>query len=331
MCQYSARDGYPTEYHHIHYGKLSMGGAGLLIVEATGVTLQGRISPHCLSFHEDAQIEHYKRIVDYAHAQGTVIGIQLGHAGRKASTPAPFAGRAPTITEGPEAWEIVGPSALPYGPDWGTPHALTIEEIHEIQRDFVAAALRAEKAGFDLIEIHGAHGYLIHNFLSPVSNQRTDEYGGSFENRARFVLETVEKMRAAWSKPLFIRISATDFLEEGGWTVDDAVELSRKFKDLGIDVVHVSAGGNISVRIDVKPGYQVPYSERVKKEAGVLTVAVGLITEPKQAEQILQDGQADFVGVARQHLRDYSWTFTAAKEFNIQLNFIPQYAWCIGK
>lgn len=331
MCQYSARVGYPTEYHHIHYGKLSMGGAGLIIVEATGVTLQGRISPFCLSFHEDGQIEHYKRIVDFAHSQGTLIGIQIGHAGRKASTPAPFSGRAPTILEGPDAWEVVGPSAIPYAAEWGIPHELTIQEIHQIQDEFVAATIRAEKAGFDMIEIHGAHGYLIHNFLSPVSNHRTDEYGGSFENRARFVLETVEKVRAAWSKPLFVRISATDFLEQGGWTVDDAVELSRKFKALGVDVVHVSAGGNISVRIDVKPGYQVPYSERVRNEAEIPTVAVGLITEPKQAEQILQEGKADFIGVARQHLRDYAFTFTAAKEFNLHPHFIPQYAWCIGK
>ena len=303
-----------------------------MIVEATGVTLQGRISPYCLSFHEDAQIPHFKRIVDYAHSQGTVIGIQLGHAGRKASTPAPFSGRAPTITEGPEAWEIVAPSAIPYGPEWGTPHELTVEEIHDIQREFVAAALRAEKAGFDVIELHGAHGYLIHNFLSPISNQRTDEYGGSFENRARFVLETVEKVRAVWSKPLFVRISATDFLPEGqGWDVDEAVELSRHFKKLGVDVVHVSAGGNAPVRIDTKPGYQVPFSERIRKEVNIPTIAVGLITEPKHAEQILQDNQADYVGIARQHLRDYAFTYTAAKEFNLHPYFIPQYSWCIDR
>lgn len=331
MCMYSARDGYTTDYHLIHYGKLAMGGAGLIIVEATGVRLDGRISSFCLSLHEDGQIESLKRIVDYCHAVGSHIGIQLAHAGRKASTPPAFV-RGPTITEGPDAWPIIGPSSVPFASDWAVPKEMTIEEIHQLQNDWIAATIRAEKAGFDVLEIHSAHGYLFHSFLSPHSNKRTDQYGGSFENRARFLVETVEKIRAIWSKPLFVRVSATDFLEEGGWTVDDTVQLAKLLKTLGVDAMDISSGGNAGgVFMDVKPGYQVPFAERVKKEAGIITKAVGLITNAKQAEQILQDGQADLIGIARQHLRDSNFTINAAREFGLHPNFIPQYQWCIGK
>lgn len=331
MCMYSARGGYVTDYHLIHYGKLAMGGAGLIMVEATGVRLDGRISSFCLSLHEDGQIEGLKRIVDYCHAQGSVIGIQLAHAGRKGSTPPAF-GRGPTITEGPDAWPVIGASPIPFAPDWAVPKELTIEEIHDLQTAWVAATLRAEMAGFDVLEIHSAHGYLFHSFLSPHSNKRTDQYGGSFENRARFLVETVEKIRAIWSKPLFVRVSATDYLDQGGWEVDDTVQLAKVLKELGVDVMDISSGGNAGgVFMDSKPGYQVPFAERVKKESGIITNAVGLIIDAKHAEQILQEGKADLIGVGRQHLREDNFTINAARQLGLQPNLIPQYQWCVGK
>lgn len=308
-----------------------MGGAGLIFVEATGVRLDGRISSFCLSLHEDAQIEPMKRIVDYCHSVGSVIGIQLAHAGRKASTPPAFV-RGATITEGPQSWPIIAPSSVPFASDWAVPKEMSVEEIHDLQKSWVEAAIRSDKAGYDVLEIHSAHGYLFHSFLSPHSNKRTDNYGGSFENRARFLVETVEKVRAVWSKPLFVRVSATDFLEEAGWTIEDTVQLAKVLKALGVDAMDISSGGNAGgVFMDVKPGYQVPFAERVKKEAGIITEAVGLITSAKHAEQILQEGHADLIGIGRQSLRDSNFPILAARELGMHPNFIPQYQWCIGK
>lgn len=329
MCMYSAnRDGTASDYHFVHYGKMAMGGPGLMFIEAAGVMAEGRLTTNCCSIHTDDHIPGYKRIVDYAHAHGTAIAMQLAHSGRKGSTPPPFTGRAPTITSGPDSWQVVGPSAIPYEDDWATPKELTIDEMKAIQEKWVDAAKRCDAAGFDVIEIHAAHGYLFHNFLSPVSNTRTDEYGGNFDNRIRYLIETVEKVRAVWTKPLFVRLSATDYLESGGWTVDDTVEVSRRLKDVGADVIDVSSGGNKgAVFMDIGPGYQVPFAERVKKEAGILTEAVGLITNAVQAEQILQEGKADLIGVARQMLRDPSFPLTAAIDLGLKPHDIPQLNW----
>lgn len=329
MCMYSAhRDGTASDYHFVHYGKMAMGGPGLMFVEGTGVVPDGRLTAHCLTICSDENVAAFKKITDFAHAYGTPVAIQLAHSGRKGSTKPPFTGRTPSITEGPDSWEVIGPSAIPYGEEWATPRALTVDEIKTIQQEWVDAAKRSEEAGFDVIEVHAAHGYLFHNFLSPISNHRTDEYGGSFDNRARFVIETVEKIRAIWTKPLFVRISATDYLPEGGWTVDDSVELARRLKQVGVDVIDVSSGGNCgSVILDLGPGYQVPFAERVKKETGILTEAVGLITKASQAEQILQEGKADFIGVARQILRDPSFPINAALELGLKPHEIPQLNW----
>lgn len=334
MCMYSAdREGKATDYHFVHYGKLAMGGAGLMFVEGTGVDLQGRLTTHCLTIHSDEHIKGLKKIVDYAHAYGTPVAIQLAHSGRKGSTLPPFTGRWPSVTEGPDSWPVVGPSAIPYGDEWATPLALTIDEIKAKQEAFVDATKRSEAVGFDVVEIHAAHGFLLHNFLSPISNHRTDEYGGSFENRVRFLMETVEKVRAIWKKPLFVRLSATDYLEEGGWTVDDTVAVSKLLKEAGVDVIDVSSGGNSGDVLfnDLPPGYQVPFAERVKKEVGILTEAVGLITKASHAEEILQEGKADFIGVARQALRDPSFAITAAADLGLSPHDIPQLHWGLAK
>ncbi|MER5946712.1 NADH:flavin oxidoreductase/NADH oxidase [Streptomyces sp. NPDC001904] len=333
MCQYSAAaegplTGAPTDWHFQHYGARAAGGTGLIIVEATGVSPEGRISPYDLGIWNDAQVEAFRRITAFLKSQNTTPGIQLGHAGRKASTDRPWLGGAPV---GPEAhgWQAVAPSAVAFDEQHPVPAELTVDGIKEIVREFAAAARRSLDAGFEVVEIHGAHGYLIGQFLSPHSNKRTDEYGGSYENRTRFALEVTDAVRAVWPEelPVFFRISATDWLDgQEGWTADDTVRFTAELKEHGVDLVDVSTGGNASgVRIPVGPGYQVPFAARVRNEAGVPAAAVGLITEVQQAEKILVDGEADAVLLGRELLRDPSFARHAARELGADVHVPDQY------
>ncbi|SHG39052.1 NADPH dehydrogenase NamA [Chryseobacterium vrystaatense] len=301
MCMYSCEDGMANDFHFVHYGSRSQGGTGLIMVEATGVEPRGRITNHCMGIWNDQQAEELKKIVDFVHSRSeSKIGIQLAHAGRKGST---WNNLQIPLEEG---WETLAPSALPYHPSERIPHVLTVEEIREQVKNFKEAAKRAVKAGFDIIEIHGAHGYLIHQFLSPLSNIRTDEYGGSFENRIRFLLEIVDGINEELDgdTALFVRISGTEYAENG-WGLNESVELAKVLKEHAVDLVDVSSGGNIhGAKISVFDGYQVPFSSQVRREAGVKTGAVGLITTPDQAEEILQKGDADLIFVAREILRN---------------------------
>jgi 2,4-dienoyl-CoA reductase-like NADH-dependent reductase (Old Yellow Enzyme family) len=315
MCMYSSVDGFANDWHLVHLGARAAGGAGLVIVEATAVEPRGRITPDDMGLWLDAQIAPLARIVEFVEKQGAVPGIQIAHAGRKASKSRPWEGDQ-TLPPGSErGWQVVGPSPLPFQEGWQTPHELTLEEIREIQQAFRATANRALQAGFRVLEIHGAHGYLINNFLSPLSNQRKDQYGGSFQNRTRFLLETVKCVREVWPEhlPLFVRLSATDWAEKG-WTVEDSVELAKLLKPEGVDLIDCSSGGNTpKAVIPVGPGYQVPLAEKVKRESGVATAAVGMISEPFQADQIIRNGQADLVLLAREFLREPNWPLRAAK------------------
>ncbi|MEU9329112.1 NADH:flavin oxidoreductase/NADH oxidase [Streptomyces canus] len=332
MCQYSAapdgpETGAPNDWHFAHYAARAAGGTGLIIVEATGVSPEGRISPYDLGIWNDTQVEAFRRITRFLVSQGTVPGIQLAHAGRKASTDQPWKGGAPLA---PDAlgWQPLGPSALAYDTKHPVPAELTADHITEVVGQFADAARRALAAGFEVAEIHGAHGYLIGNFLSPHSNHRTDEYGGSYENRTRFALEVVDAVRQVWpdDKPLFFRISATDWLEEGGWTPDDTVRFARDLQAHGIDLLDVSTGGNASsVRIPVGPGYQIPFAARVKAETTLPVAAVGLITETGQAEKILSNGEADAVLLGRELLRNPSWARHAARELGGEVRVPEQY------
>jgi 2,4-dienoyl-CoA reductase-like NADH-dependent reductase (Old Yellow Enzyme family) len=320
MCQYAATNGVPDDYHLVHYGSRSSGGPGLLIVEATGVSLRGRISYGCTTIHTDEHTKAWKRITEFAKRNGTPIGIQIAHAGRKASCHRPWEGDN-SITDD-TAWLTEAPSALAFGPGIEhTPHALTVDEIKEIVTQFSDAARRAVEAGFDLIEIHNAHGYLLHEFLSPLSNKRTDEYGGSFENRVRLSLEVVEAVRKIIPEemPLFVRISASDYHAEG-WTVDDSVELSKLYKSHGVDLIDVSSGFVIPNYRDIPfgPNYHVPMSERIRKEAGIATGVVGFITKAKQSDDIIRNESADLVIIAREFLRDPYFPYHAAVELGIQ-------------
>ncbi|MFH8804129.1 NADH:flavin oxidoreductase/NADH oxidase [Streptomyces sp. NPDC017936] len=332
MCQYSAAPdgpltGAPTDWHFTHYAARATGGAGLVIVEATAVSPEGRISPYDLGIWNDTQVEAFRRITRFLAEQGSVPAVQLAHAGRKASTDRPWAGGAPV---GPEAhgWQPVAPSAVPFDADHPVPAELTKDGIREVVGQFADAARRALAAGFEIAEIHGAHGYLIGNFLSPHSNHRTDEYGGSHENRTRFALEVVDAVREVWpdDKPLFFRISATDWLERDGWTADDTVRFARELHAHGVDLLDVSTGGNASgVRIPVGPGYQVPFAARVKAETPMPVAAVGLITEAEQAEKILANGEADAVLVGRELLRNPSWARQAARALGGEVRVPEQY------
>ncbi|MCR4513426.1 NADH:flavin oxidoreductase/NADH oxidase [Aeromicrobium sp. 50.2.37] len=322
MCQYScfARDGVPTDWHLVHLGARATGGFGLLVTEATAVVPEGRISPEDTGLWNVEQQEAWARIVDVVHAEGAPIGVQLAHAGRKASTFAPFAHpQAATTGQGSVGldeggWETVAPSALAF-PGYATPRALDLDEVRAIPGHFADAARRADAAGFDLVEVHAAHGYLLHQFLSPLSNQRHDEYGGSFENRTRLVVEVVDAVRAAWpdEKALAVRFSATDWLDDG-WTVDETARLSRLLADHGVDVVDVSSGGLLPAEIPVGPGYQVPLAREVREGSGLPTGAVGLITDPQQADDVLTRGDADLVLLARAALREPAWPQRAAHE-----------------
>ena len=301
MCMYSSDNGMANDFHFVHYGSRAQGGTGLVMVEATGVEPRGRITNHCMGIWNDQQADELKKIVDFVHLRSeSKIGIQLAHAGRKGST-------WNNLQIPPEeGWETIAPSAIPYHPSERIPHVLTVEEIKEQVQNFKEAAKRAVKAGFDIIEIHGAHGYLIHQFLSPLSNIRTDEYGGSFENRIRFLIEIVDAVNEDLddNTALFVRISGTEYADNG-WNINESVELAKVLKEHSVDLVDVSSGGNIhGAKISVFDGYQVPFSSQVKNEADVKTGAVGMITTTDQAEEILQKGDADLIFVAREILRN---------------------------
>ncbi|WP_405910093.1 MULTISPECIES: NADH:flavin oxidoreductase/NADH oxidase [unclassified Streptomyces] len=332
MCQYSAAPegpstGAPNDWHFAHYAARAAGGTGLIIVEATAVSPEGRISPYDLGIWNDTQVKAFRRITRFLTSHGTVPAIQLAHAGRKASTERPWKGGAPV---GPDAygWQPLGPSPLPFAAGHPVPTELTVAEIREIVGQFADAARRALDAGFEIAEIHGAHGYLINEFLSPHSNHRTDAYGGSYENRTRLALEVVDAVREVWpeDKPLFFRISATDWLEEDGWTADDTVRFAAQLKEHGVDLLDVSTGGNASgVRIPVGPGYQVPFAARVKAETPLPVAAVGLITDVEQAEKILANDEADAVLLGRELLRNPSFARLAARELGAEVHVPDQY------
>ena len=327
MCQYSYEDGFSNDWQLVHLGSRAAGGAGLVFAEATAVEEKGRISPGDLGIWKDAHVEPLARVARFVASQGAVPAIQLAHAGRKASTGVPWITEKP-LGEKDGGWTPMGPSAIPFAEGYPTPEALDKAGIARVVKSFQAAAKRALQAGFQVVEIHAAHGYLINEFLSPFSNQRQDEYGGSFENRIRLLRETVKAVRVEWPEkyPLFCRFSATEW-KEGGWTIEDSVELAKILKGEGVDLIDCSSGGNVpGVKINVVPGYQVPLAERVKKEAGIATAAVGLITGAAQAEEILQKGQADLVLLARQMLRDPYFPLHAAKELGVEVKWPNQYS-----
>ncbi len=319
MCQYHSVDGFAEDWHLVHLGSRAIGGAGLVVMEASGVEARGRISPDDLGIYKDEHIEKLKQITSFISSFGAVPGIQIAHAGRKASTRNPWKGgnrhEKEYLTSENGGWEIVGPSPLPFSETSTVPQELTIEEIQAIQDSFAAAAKRAYAAGFKWLEVHGAHGYLLHSFYSPLSNKRTDKYGGSLENRMRNTLETVEKVRAAWPEdlPLTVRISASDWAE-GGWTPEDSVVMARALKERGVDLIDCSSGFiRAGDRYPLAPGWQVPLARKVRQEAGIATGAVGMITEAAQAHGIIQNGDADLVFIARESIRDPYWPYHAAR------------------
>ncbi|KAB1644903.1 NADH:flavin oxidoreductase/NADH oxidase [Gulosibacter chungangensis] len=326
MCQYSVEklDGVATPWHLVHYGGMARGGAGAVIVEATGVVPEGRISPKDLGLWNDEQRDALVPVVEFMHSQGAAAGIQLAHAGRKASTwPEWGVDGEGSLPEAEGGWQTVAPSAVAF-PGLAEPRAMTVEEIAQVVTAFATAARRALDAGFDFIEVHAAHGYLLHEFLSPLSNLRTDQYGGSEENRARFLLEVVDAIRAEVGEavPVLVRLSATDWTE-GGLTLDDTVEIVRKLGDRGVDLIDVSTGANVPAKIPVGPGYQVAFAAGVRQQTGVPTAAVGMITEPFQAEQILATGQADVVLLGREMLRDPNFALRAAKSLRHSISYVP--------
>ena len=326
MCEYSSVDGMGNDWHLVHLGSRAVGGAGLVLTEAAAISPEGRISPDDLGIWKDAQIEPLARIVRFVSAHGSRAGIQLAHAGRKASTPAPWKGSGRVeLADG--GWLPLAPSAIAFSSHDYTPKAMTLADIHRALDDFAAAAQRALAAGFEVVELHAAHGYLAHEFLSPLSNQRDDEYGGSFANRIRFVLQMTTAVRAVWPErlPLFVRISATDWAE-GGWTVDESIELASRLRKEGVDLIDCSSGGLVPhATIAVGPGYQVPFAERIRRESSIATGAVGMITTPLQADDILRAGQADLVLLARELLRDPYWPMHAAEALGVSAEWPNQY------
>jgi len=330
MCEYSAQDGHPLTWHLVHLGSRAVGGAALVMGEATAVQASGRISPGDTGLYLDSQAEAWRPIVEFIHAQGARAGIQLAHAGRKGSTAAPWLGGAPLpLKDG--GWTPVAPSALAFDTGYPVPREVSVEEIDHIVADFEAAAKRALQVGFDVVEIHAAHGYLLHEFASPLSNERTDEYGGAFENRIRFGLRVVQAVREVWpeKQPVFVRISATDW-KEGGWDLEQSIELSRRLKAAGVDLVDVSSGGAVpGVQIPVGPGFQVGFAAAVRREAEIATGTVGMISDSAQAETIVRTGQADLVFLARELLRDPYWPRRAAQELGVKIKAPVQYerAW----
>ncbi len=327
MCQYSCQDGVATDWHFVHLGSRAVGGAGLVFAEATAVTPEGRISPEDLGLWNDEQIEPLARIAKFIQEQGAAAGIQLAHAGRKASTHRPWAAAHGIIAETEGGWSAVGPSPIRYADNYPMPVALSEAGILEVIAAFGAAARRARAAGFRVIEVHAAHGYLIQEFLSPISNHRTDRWGGSFENRVRLLGEVVAAVRRAWldDLPLFVRISATDWAD-GGWTIEDSIELARILARSGVDLVDCSSGGNAAgARIPLGPGYQTQFAERIRREAGIATGAVGMITGPQQADHIIRTGQADLVLLARELLRDPYWPLRAGAALGAKVGWPAQY------
>ncbi|MCC8425786.1 NADH:flavin oxidoreductase/NADH oxidase [Mucilaginibacter sp. UR6-11] len=314
MCEYSSTDGFANNWHLVHLGSRAVGGASLVITEATAISPEGRISYGDLGIYEDEHISKLKEITGFIHAQGAVAGIQLAHAGRKASHELPWNGNAQIASDQPNGWKTLAPSPVPFADTEEAPQELDKAGIEKVKADFKAAAIRAVTAGFKVIELHAAHGYLLHEFYSPLSNKRTDQYGGSFENRVRLLLEVVAAVKEVWpaGNPLFVRISASDWTE-GGWTIDDSVALAKILKDAGVDLIDCSSGGNVLAKIPLKPGYQVEFAEAIRA-TGILTGAVGLITDPKQADEIIQTGRADMVMLARELLRDPHFPLRAAHE-----------------
>jgi 2,4-dienoyl-CoA reductase-like NADH-dependent reductase (Old Yellow Enzyme family) len=313
MCQYSAEDGFANDWHMVHLGSRAQGGAGIVMLEASAVVPEGRITPGDLGIYKDEHIPGLARIVEFIHSQGVRAGIQLAHAGRKASMASPFIGdRLLSPAEG--GWQPVAPSAISFAPHYAEPQPLDQSGIDAIVRVFAAAAQRAIAAGFDFIEIHAAHGYLLHEFLSPLANQRTDAYGGSFENRTRLLLQVVDAVRSAWPAhlPLFVRISSTDWVE-GGWTIDDSIALAGQLRAHGVDLIDCSSGGQVpNAKIPVGPAFQTPFAARIRAEAAIPTAAVGMITNAHQADEIIAEGRADLVFLAREMLRDPYWPLHAA-------------------
>lgn len=326
MCMYSSTDGFANEWHLVHLGSRAVGGASLVMTEATAVSPEGRISIADLGIWKDEHIEYLKKITQFILQHGAVPGMQLAHAGRKASRNEPWNG-GKLLSESEGGWKVVAPSGVPFSPEYGIPEPLTQEGISKVISDFSGAAERALRAGFRVIEIHGAHGYLIDEFLSPLSNKRTDNYGGSFENRIRLLLEITSAIRKVWPSeyPLFLRISATDWVD-GGWTIEESVALADILKSRGVDLIDCSSGGIIrGVKIPLGPGYQVPLADTIRKKTGILTGAVGMILTPEQAEQIIADGRADMVVMARELLRDPYFPFHAAFELDGDVIWPNQY------
>ena len=320
MCQYSSVDGFASDWHLVHLGSRAAGGAGLVMVEATAVEARGRISPGDNGIWKDEHVSPLARIAAFVKERGAVPAIQIAHAGRKASCHVPWEQNGAPIPLEAGGWQTVAPSAVPFRASDPLPKALDHTEIRAIQDAFRAAARRALSAGFEVLELHCAHGYLAHEFLSPFANKRADEYGGSFENRIRFVLELTDAVRSVWPErlPLFVRISATDW-KDGGWTLDDSVQLARELRGRAVDLIDCSSGAMVpDARIPVGPGFQVPFAERIKREAGIRTGAVGMITEPGQADQIIRSGQADVVLLAREFLRDPYWPLHAAMALGLK-------------
>ena len=327
MCQYSSVDGFATDWHLVHLGSRAVGGAGLVVTEAAAVTPQGRISPHDLGIWSDEHVQALSRITRYVHEQGAVAGVQLAHAGRKASTDAPWRGGGP-LDEADGGWRpIVAPSAIPFSERHQVPHALDVGGIAAVVNAFREAAARALAAGFRVIELHGAHGYLLHEFLSPLTNHRTDDYGGSFESRIRLLIEVTQAVRSVWPAdlPLMVRLSGTDWVE-GGWDIEQTVLLAKVLAPLGVDLIDCSSGGVVpGARIPIGPGYQVPLAERVRRDGKILSAAVGMITEPAQADEIIRGGRADMVLLAREMLRDPYWPMHATLALGGQFAWPPQY------
>lgn len=326
MCQYSAVDGFANRWHLVHLGSRAVGGAGLVMVEATAVSPKGRISPNDLGLWSDAHVEPLREIARFIRAQGAVATIQLAHAGRKGSVSAPWLG-GKTVAPADGGWQPEAPSAVPFGAQSALPHALTADEIEQLVADFIAATRRAEAAGFEAVEIHMAHGYLLHEFLSPLSNRRTDSYGGNLENRTRLPRRIAREVRKVWPStlPVFVRISATDWVE-GGWTLEESVQLARWLKEDGIDLIDCSSAGLVpDARIPLGPGYQTPFAAAIREHVGIVTGAVGLITSAIQAEHIIATGQADVVLLARELLRDPYWPLHAARELGVDVDWPPQY------
>lgn len=326
MCQYSAVDGSATDWHLLHFASMMMSGAGVFIIEATAVEPRGRITPECLGLWNDANEQALGEVLVRARAHSrTPVGIQLNHAGRKAASHRPFVGKGP-LTQDQGAWPVIGPSAVPFADGWQVPRAMGRADMDEVIESFVKATRRADRLGIDLIELHAAHGYLLSAFLSPLANQRTDDYGGSLENRMRFPLEVFEAVRAAWPghKPLGVRCNGTDWHAQG-WTVEDAVVFARELRQRGCDFMDLSSGGNAYTKVPIGPGYQVPFADAVREGSGMVSMAVGLINTPRQAEEIVASGQADLVAIGRAALNNPHWPWQAAEELGSTVEIPWQY------